>query len=126
MSARGRAARRDVGTRSKYGAIKTTVDGFRFDSKAEARYYGVLLLRGKMGGIRNLELQPRFPLIVNGVKVATYVADFRYEELRDVSFGGMPKWCDCVDDVKGFDTPVSRLKRKLVQALWGIAVQVRR
>lgn len=56
------------------------VDGFRFASQAEARRYKELLLLGQAGQVRNLELQPRFDLHVGGVKTATYIADFRYEE----------------------------------------------
>jgi hypothetical protein len=66
----------------------------------------------KAGEIHCLELQPRYPLIVNGEKVGTYVADFRYFEGDTLR----------VEDVKGILTPVYRLKKKLVKALYQIDI----
>jgi hypothetical protein len=114
--------------RSKYRAVPTVIHGVRFASKAEARRYQELLLLGMAGEIRNLELQPRFPLHVGGVKVGDYVADFRYEEKRNVMcFEGVGpiyyKWFDVVEDVKGVRTPVYRMKKKHVEAEYGIAIR---
>lgn len=97
--------------RHKYGAIVTFVDGKRFDSKAEARRYielKALALAGEIGG---LELQPAFPIEINGVQLAVYRADFRY---RDARTGQV-----VVEDVKsdGTRTALYRLKRKLAEAL---------
>lgn len=100
--------------RSKYGAVKTCVDGHVFASQAEARRYGELLLLQKAGEITDLECQPRFPLRVNGVVVAHYVGDFRYRK-RDAAL--------VVEDVKGGPvTPVFALKRKMVEAQYGIQI----
>jgi hypothetical protein len=104
----------------KYRAEPTTVDGFRFASKREARRYVELKLLERAGKIGGLEIQPRFDLCVGAmdgrrVKICTYVADFRYWDLvakRSV-----------VEDVKGVRTPVYRLKRKLMLALYGVDVQ---
>lgn len=98
--------------RHKFGAVAVTVDGHRFPSKAEAAHYRVLKARAKAGEIVALELQPRYPLVVNGEKVGTYVADFRYFEGDKL----------VVVDVKGVLTPVYRLKKKLVKALYGIDI----
>ncbi len=106
--------------RHKYGAKPTTVDGIRFASKAEARHYAELKLREKAGEIRGLELQPKFPLMVPeygsgfDVKVGHYIADFRYHE--------GPKGVLRVVDVKGMKTPVYRLKKKMVEAQYGIQI----
>lgn len=103
---------------NKYGAIPTVVDGVTFASKAEARHYRVLRLREQAGEITALELQPRYPLVVNGLLVATYVADMRYRE-RDGSL--------VVCDVKGGAatiTAVFRLKSKLMRALYDIDVLI--
>ena len=48
---------------SKYKAIKTTVDGIRFDSKKEAARYEVLKVMQKSGVIENLRMQVPFVLI---------------------------------------------------------------
>lgn len=101
------------------------VHGFRFASKKEAARYGELLLLGLAGEIRNLELQPRFPIVSNGVKVAEYVADFRYEEVAHTYqfFMRIERWLDVVEDVKGVKTPTYRLKKKLVEAQHGIVIR---
>lgn len=97
---------------SKYRSIPTAVDGITFASRAEARRYGHLKLLQQAGAISGLELQPRFPLIVNGVKVCTYVADFRYVDRKRT----------IVEDVKGCRTQVYRLKRALMLACYGIEI----
>ncbi len=66
--------------RSKYGAVAVEADGRRFASKKEAARYRVLKALEGAGEISGLTLQDRFPLIVNGIKVCTYVCDFRYLE----------------------------------------------
>jgi hypothetical protein len=96
---------------NKYRAIKTTVDGIRFDSKGEARRYGELRLMERAGVISKLTLQPRFLLQEAFTdsegkrhRKIEYVADFEYmEDGRDV-----------VEDFKGVETPVFKLKRKML------------
>lgn len=93
---------------SKYNSERTKVDNLLFDSKREAKRYGELKLLEKAGQIRNLELQPIFPLIVEGVKVAEYRGDFAYFEANK----------RVVEDSKGFRTPVYKLKRRLLLAVY--------
>jgi hypothetical protein len=112
-------ARMPQARRSKYRAVKTVVDGVTFASKAEARRYQELRLLQRAKKITRLECQPEFPIAVNGVKVAKYVADFRYDT---VPWDYEPVET-IVEDVKGMPTPVYRLKKKLVEALYGITVQ---
>ena len=64
--------------KNKYNAKKTTVDGITFDSKKEANRYCELLILERSLEIYQLELQPKFPIIVHGEKIATYKADFQY------------------------------------------------
>jgi|TARA_R110000822_G_scaffold33493_5_gene95487 hypothetical protein len=99
---------------SKYHAKPTIVDGIRFASQAEARRYGHLKMLERAGTICDLELQPRFPLLVNAIKVCTYVADFRYR------FPGVS--VPVVEDVKGVQTPVYKLKKKMLLAQDGIII----
>ena len=102
---------------TKYRAIKTVVDGITFDSKKEAKRYSELKMMEKAGIIATLRLQPEFKCMVKGKKVCTYKADFEYlmvdEEGPDVQIGYY-----MVEDVKGFKTPVYRLKKKLVEACY--------
>ena len=100
--------------RNKYKAIKTVVDDIKFDSKKEAKRYLQLKLLLRAGKITNLELQPKFDLMVNGNKCGFYKADFRYidEEKNEA----------IVEDVKGMKTPVYNLKKKLIKAIYDIDI----
>jgi hypothetical protein len=66
--------------------------------------------------IHNIELHPRYDLIVNGHKLGFYKADFRY---KDVATDFV-----ILEDVKSpvTKTAVYRLKKKLVKALYGIEI----
>lgn len=97
---------------SKYHAVKTTIDGIVFDSKAEAARYNTLKLLERNGDIKLLAIHPQFILNVNGQKIGKYIADFSYYENGK----------HIVEDVKGVKTPVYRLKKKLVKALYGIDI----
>ena len=110
---------------SKYKAVKTTVDGITFDSKKEAKRYTELKLLEKAGMITHLELQPTYEIIINGVKVCSYRPDFRYftvraEEREHTKFQRRMDSANqerdpegqIVEDVKGYKTPLYRLKKK--------------
>ena len=98
---------------TKYHAVKTVIDGIRFDSKAEAARYNTLKLLERNGDISTLMVHPVYPLEVNGQKIGKYIADFVYwENGREV-----------VEDVKGVKTPTYRLKAKLVKAIYGFEIR---
>lgn len=101
---------------NKYRARKMEVDGIIFASKAEARRYSHLKMLVRIGEIEDLEMQPRFGLVVNGQKVCDYVADFRY---RVRATGAT-----VVEDVKSAPTRTKeyRIKVRLLKALHGIEV----
>lgn len=100
---------------SKYGAIKTDVDDIIFDSRKEANRYCELKMLVKEGSIVSLELQPAFDLLVSsGKSVGKYKADFKYYDCEKKSW--------IVEDVKGMKTPVYRLKKKIVEAVYGIRI----
>lgn len=101
--------------RNKFGVApksQRTLDGIVFDSKKEMTRYSTLRILEAAGEIRNLILQPKFDLHVNGVKVATYQGDFWYE--TDAGH--------VLEDVKGVKTPIYRLKKKMVEAEYGIEI----
>ena len=114
---------------NKFGAKKAASANWPnivFDSIAERDYADVLFFRQKAGEIRNLELQPRFRLEVNGVHICDYVADFRYEYFwkGKISLQTISGWRTSVEDVKGGPTltPLYRVKAKLMDACHGIVV----
>ena len=95
-------------TKHKYKAKPVTIDGIRFASQAEAKRYGELISLEAAGEISNLELQPKYPIVINGAKICTYIADFRY----------FTNTSTIIEDVKGMITPVYRIKKKLVESLY--------
>jgi hypothetical protein len=113
--------------RSKYGNVKTQVNGIWFDSKKEAERFQQLTLMQQAKQISDLELQPRFPLHVMRIaysecpikltKVGVFTADFSYLDLRTG---------ECViEDVKSEPTRTGeayRLRRKLVEAIHGVVI----
>jgi hypothetical protein len=105
---------------SKYGNKRVEVDGITFDSQAEAKRYAELKLLEKAGQISDLKLQPRFPFYYQtgwtSELMFTYVADFSYVD------NVPPHPMTVVEDVKGFRTPLYRLKKKLIEAQYGIAI----
>jgi hypothetical protein len=98
---------------SKYKAKRTEVDGIVFASKREATRYQDLKVMQQHGLISGLTLQPKYPLEVNGVKICTYIADFLYFENGE----------RITEDTKGVKTPAYKLKRKLMLAIYGIAIR---
>lgn len=110
--------------RSKYGAKKTTVGGLTFDSKREAGRWADLLLLQRAGKISQLERQVTY-VLAPSVKMhgearkkaaLRYVADFRYFSPSEGVF--------IVEDAKGRDTAVSRIKRHLMATAHGIYVRL--
>ena len=102
----------------KYRNVPTVIDGHRFDSKREAARWSELNLLVRAGEITGLERQVRFPLTVNGVTVAHYVADYVYRDHQDRRV---------VEDVKSEITrkdPTYRLKAKLMAVLHQQIVEV--
>jgi hypothetical protein len=100
---------------NKYGAVKVQVDGYTFDSKAEAKRYGELRLLERAGEISHLEVHPSYPITINRIAVCKVILDFSYFTCGDAAV---------VEDVKGKDNALSRLKRKLVEAQHGLKVNL--
>jgi hypothetical protein len=92
-----------------------------FDSKREMRRWSELVMLERGGEIRGLERQKRYPLVVKGRQVCTYVADFVYEErvLRDSE----STWALVVEDSKGHRTEMYRYKKRMMRACLGIEIR---
>ena len=95
----------------KYHNKTIKIDNITFDSQVEGRRYLELKMLLKAKKISNLQMQPRFELQEKftdnkGVnhRAITYVADFSYTDKT-----GTP----IVEDVKGMQTAVYKLKKKL-------------
>ena len=68
--------------KNKYNAKKQIYKGKKFDSKKELQRYLILEKMEMQRMIFNLELQPQFPLMVNGKKIGRYTADFKYKNRK--------------------------------------------
>ena len=104
-------------SRSKYGNKKTTIHGITFDSKWESERYLYLKSLEKAGRIKDLELQPRYNILVNDQKICAYVADFKYNKENAEGI-----WEHIVEDAKGVETPEFKLKKKLMKAIFNIDI----
>jgi len=104
-------------SRPKYGNKKTVVDGITFDSKWESQRYLYLKSLEKAERIKNLNLQPKFLITVNGQKICAYIADFEYD--KEHANGD---WEHIIEDAKGMETPEFKLKKKLMKAVHNIDI----
>lgn len=100
----------------KYNNKRTEVDGLVFDSKREAICYIKLKALQESGDICGLMTkcnECRFPIVINGVKVCTYVADFIFVDDNGIRV---------VADAKGYRTREYKLKKKLMLACYRIDI----
>lgn len=99
---------------NKYRNKKIQVDMYVFDSIRESQRYKELKLLERAGEIKKLKLQPRFLLQdsfrKNGrtYRKIEYVADFQYIENGKT----------IVEDVKGIQTDVFKLKHKIFEKVY--------
>lgn len=91
----------------KYRNQKTERDGIIYDSKLESKVGWELELRRKSGEFTSIERQVNFPLIVNGIKICTYRADF---------LATYPDGKQEVYEAKGMMMDVARIKLLLFEA----------
>lgn len=101
---------------NKYRAKKTKYNGKTYASKKEAQRAQELDLLVRSGDITDLKEQVKFPIDIAGKQVFTYIADFMYFDklLNKV----------VIEDVKGFQTAIFRLKKKCVEAYYSIEITI--
>ena len=98
---------------SKYKNVRAEYNGRIYASRKEAGRAQELDLLMLAKEVVDWTPQPPFDIIINGKKICTYVGDFAV------------LWADgtqTIEDVKGMRTAVYRLKKKLVEALYGITI----
>jgi len=101
--------------RSKYGAVRTG----KYASKKEANRAAELELMERENLIGPVSKQLRFQILPPAPDLGykgglNYVCDFRYHDLVTDKI--------VVEDVKGFLTPVYKLKKRLMAQLLGITI----
>ena len=102
----------------KYGNLRSrsslrALAGRSFASRGERRRAEELVLLERAGAIQDLRYQVLYPLVVQGVRITGYRADFVYVEDGKI----------VVEDFKGFLTPEYRIKRALMLAIYGIRIR---
>ena len=102
----------------KFNAIGERYDGHYFQSKAELARYIQLQKMQADGIIADLEIQVRYPVVINNKKICTYLADFRYKVIDEL--GNTLRVC--VEDVKGWKTDIYAIKKKLVEAIHNVTL----
>jgi len=95
----------------KFGAVRQEIDGLKFPSKLERDYYLHLKLLQKLGEV--LFFLQQVPIhLPGGTK---YVCDFQvFYKNGEVAF----------IDVKGVETDVFKVKKRLVEATYPFEIQV--
>lgn len=101
---------------TKYKSRKAWLDGILFDSKAEANRYAKLAVMQKAGFITDLKTHPLFKITVNGHNICSVELDFSY---INTATGKL-----IYEDVKGKQTALSAIKKKLVEAVHAIDVDI--
>lgn len=97
--------------RHKFGSIATVKDDMRFDSKLEAKYYEKLKLFKQHGDLLFFLRQVPFHLPGGVVYRADFIEFWKDGEVQ-------------VTDIKGFETSDFIMKKKLVEALYPITINV--
>lgn len=105
---------------SKFNNKKLKVGNMTFDSTKEYRRYQELVLLQRAKKIHNLQRQVKF-VLVDGFSIGkkrfqpiTYIADFTYEQ----------NGAFIVEDVKGVETDVFRIKAKLFRRRYGQEIKI--
>lgn len=98
---------------SKYRAVRTG----KYASKKEASVATELGILARAGKILDLKEQVPFELVKgrNGIQGIKYIADFTWVDAES----GLPH----IGDAKGMQTPVYRLKKKMMYLLCGLTIE---
>lgn len=107
---------------NKYRNKITELDGIKFHSRKEATRYSQLKMYEKGGLIKDLRLQVKYELIpkltINGKneRAISYVADFVYIDTVHNN--------EVVEDVKGMQTDIFKIKYRLMKLIHNIDVKI--
>lgn len=94
---------------NKYRSISTQYNGITYHSKFEAGYAQELDLRVKAKDILSWSRQIPVDIVINGIKICRYYVDFlinHHDGSKELV------------EIKGFETDLWRIKRRLLEAWW--------
>jgi hypothetical protein len=108
---------------SKFGNVKVEIDGHKFDSRKESEFYGSLKIKKQAGLIKNFKMQVPYNIVVNNIHIANYFLDFEVENndgtIEYIDIKGKDKKTN-----KFIKTGVFALKKRLVEAIYGIKISM--
>jgi hypothetical protein len=108
---------------SKFNNVKSEIDGYKFDSKKESEFYGSLKIKKQAGLIKSFKMQVPYEIIVNNIRIANYFLDFLVENndgtIEYIDIKGKDKKTN-----KFIKTGVFALKKRLVEAIYGIKISM--
>ena len=105
-------------TSNKYRAQKTVLNGLKFDSKVEARYYCQIQYQSGWTRQEHFDLIPKFKCGDKNYRKAVYTPDFIHRTNNEI---------DKVVDVKGGNVTLkdsAKLRMKLFMAKYGVPVTI--
>ena len=108
---------------NKYRNRKVEVDGIMFDSEKESRTYATYTLLKKAGEIKEFSRQVKFPITLKDIHIANYFLDFKVE-YADGTIEYVDVKAKDKKTQKWITTDVFQLKKKLVQAQYGITIKL--
>lgn len=100
---------------SKFHNKPTEYKGKLYHSAKEAEYAMILDDMVRTGEIQGWESQFKLKLEVNGKKICSYIADFLVVK---VDLSNLDSITNEIHEVKGYFTPIGKLKWRLAQALY--------
>lgn len=105
---------------NKFGAQKTEYNGNKYDSKSESLYALTLDIKRKADDpdqkVLKVERQVLYEVVVESVLICKYYLDFR------VTYHDRIECIDVKGYKKGAAYQVFRIKKKLVEAIYGIKI----
>lgn len=108
---------------SKFGNVKVEIDGYKFDSRKESEFYGSLKIKKQAGLIKNFKMQVPYNIVVNNIHIANYFLDFEVDNndgtIEYIDIKGKDKKTN-----KFIKTGVFALKKRLVEAIYGIKISM--
>jgi hypothetical protein len=108
---------------SKFKNVKSEIDGHKFDSKKESEFYGSLKIKKQAGLIKDFKMQIPYEIIVNNIRIGNYFLDFLVENndgtIEYIDIKGKDKKTN-----KFIKTGVFALKKRLVEAIYGIKISM--
>lgn len=110
--------KRNTNNKNKFHAQKTVYNNITFDSKKEANFCERLDNLIKSGDVLSYERQIKYDITINNIKCCYYKLDF----LINYANGNI-EYVDIKGLKRGCSYQMFRLKKKLVEASYGIVIK---